>query len=154
MKMIQLRALFAAFFLLGLCGCQDNFTLLNNNNVPVGKATLDYSGNSRGTARFLIDNKEFKGSWSVVKIYEDPPAQRFRLTGTRSYEDYMLGNTADQLRHGHAVLLDQGGAQLNCDFYFRTEPRAAQCSLGGKTLDLRMSQSTSSGSEAGSAVKS
>jgi hypothetical protein len=134
--MAYLRALLIATSLLLLCGCQEKNTLLNMDGTPIGASVFDYSSNYSGTASFVIDHKEFKGDWRVIKVFDEATAKRHRLTGSLSYQEYLLGNSPDQLKHGHAALQAQDGVELSCDFYFRITPRTGQCRLGGMPLEI------------------
>ena len=133
------KVILAVSILLTLTACKQNLTLSDANNVIVGNGTLEVSANSPSPVKISIDGKEFSGTWSATKVYEEDVAKRHRLISTRSYDAYMQGNTPDQLRHGRAVLAAQDGTELTCDFYYRGQPKAGECNIDGKELKLRLS---------------
>ena len=89
------KAILAVGALLMLTACQQNFTLLDADNVIVGNGTLEVRANFPAPAHVAINGKEFSGSWSASKVYEADVAKRHRLISSRSYEAYMQGNTQD-----------------------------------------------------------
>ncbi len=129
----------AISLLLTVTACHRDFALLDTNGATVGKGNLEVNANSPSPAQFTIDNKNFSGTWSIDKLYESELAKRHRLISSNSYATYMQGNSEDQLKHGHAVLSAADGTQMECDFYYRTQPKFIDCIIGSRTIKMIMS---------------
>ncbi len=132
------KTVMAVSMLLILTACKQDFTLQDTDGVIVGIGALEFNANFPAPAYFTINERKFSGSWSSDKVYEEDLAKRHRLISSRSYDAYMQGNTADQLRHGHAAMAAQDGAKMECDFYYRTRPKLVDCNVDGRLLKLTM----------------
>lgn len=130
--------MFAVAAILALTACQESVTLLGKDNAVLGNGTIE----PNGAVHVLLSGKEFSGIWKSTDIYDEETAKRHRLAGTRSYEAYMLGNTPDQLRHGHAVLTAQDGTEVICDVLYHGQPRLGNCIIDGESLELVIKQSS------------
>ena len=124
---------------LTVTACQRDFTLLDTNGVIVGKGKLVLNANSPSPVYFTIEEKSFSGSWSTDKVYEADLAKRHRQISTSSYATYMQGNSDDQLKHGHAELTSEDGAQMECEFFYRTQPKFLDCKVDGQIMKLIIS---------------
>ena len=133
------KAILAAGFLLTLTACKLDLTLLDSDNVMVGNGTLEVRASFPSPAHVVMNGKEFAGTWSATKVYEEDVAKRHRLLGARSYEEYMQGNARDQLWHGRAVLTAQDSTEMVCDFYYRAQPESGNCSVDGDVMKLKFS---------------
>jgi len=133
------KFIFAAFVVYALTGCQEEtFTLLSKDGQVLGSGTIDASG----LAHVHLSGTEYTGNWKTSNIYDEALAKRHRLAGTRSYEAYMLGNTPDQLQHGHALLTSSDGAELICDVFYQRQPRLGNCIINGESLELSIKQAS------------
>lgn len=121
-----------------LSACQEDVVLLGENGVVIGKGTLVTNLNPPSLVSFTINGKAYTGSWRITNVYDPKDEKRYKLMGSRSYENYMAGNAPDQLKIAHAELLAEDGTGMTCDFSYRRQPKEGSCSAGGKTLKLIM----------------
>lgn len=122
----------AALFALCLAGCQQDFALLDGTGRVIGRGELEITANFPSPVHLLMDGKEYAGFWSVNKIYENSLVRSRRLISDRAYAAYEAGNDPAQLKHGHASLTAGDGSEIQCDFYYRTQPGKGGCDMDGK----------------------
>lgn len=133
------RDTLTACSMLLLAACHQEFILRDANNAVVGQGSIETSVEYPSPVTAVVSGKQFSGTWRASKEYEPEMAKMHRHLSTRSYEEYMRGDSAHQLRHGTANLTAEDGTQLECDFYYRTEPESGDCSLDGNTLTIKFS---------------
>jgi hypothetical protein len=141
----QRTSLLAAFAILGLAGCQEDFSLLDDSGKVVGKGVLEITANFPSPAHLLMGGKEYAGSWSAQKIYERSLAKVRHHLSDRAYVAYEIGNDPAQLKHGHANLTAGDGSKIQCDFYYRGQPAKGSCDMDGKRLQLTVQRLSSMG---------
>lgn len=123
-----------------LTACKQDIALLDTDNTVVGKGVLEITASFPSPIKLAMDGKEFSGTWSRKKIYEAEVAKRHRLISTRSYEEYMRGDSRDQLYLGQASLTAQDGSVMACEFYYRAQPKEGTCKTGDKDLKLSLAE--------------
>ncbi len=139
MKMVPIgKSVLAISVMLFLTACKQDIALLDADNKIVGKGVLEVSANFPSPVKISTGGKEFSGTWTRKKIYEEDVAKRHRLISTRSYDEYMRGDSADQLYLGQAVLAAKDGAAIACEFYYRTQPKEGICKIDGAELKLTL----------------
>lgn len=132
------KSVAAICLVLLLTACKQDITLFDANNAVVGNGVLEISANFPSPIRISMDGQEFSGTWARKKIYEAEIAKRHRLISTRSYAEYMRGDSANQLYLGHTILKAKDGTEMKCDFYYRTQPKAGQCTVDGIRLTINL----------------
>lgn len=130
------KSVLAISAMLFLTACKQDIALLDADNKVVGNGVLEVSANFPSPIKISMEGKEFSGTWTRKKIYEAEVAKRHRLISTRSYEEYMRGDSIDQLHLGQAVLTAQDGAEMACEFYYRAQPKEGICKINGKEQKL------------------
>lgn len=93
--------------------------------------TLEISANFPSPAHASINGKNFLGSWSAKRVYDEALAKKYRLLGTEASERYMNGSSKEQSYQGQATLKDQDGMEMQCKFRYRGAVKAGDCSVNG-----------------------
>lgn len=130
--------LLTVFFVACLSGCKEDIALLDDSGKIVGIGVLEITANFPSPAHLLFDGKEYTGFWNRAKIYEANLAKSRRLISDRAYTAYELGNDPTQLKHGYASFIAGDSLKIQCDFYYRDQPRMGSCDFDGKQLKLTM----------------
>jgi hypothetical protein len=123
--------------LLLLSACHQEFTLLDSHNLIVGNGSLESSANSPSPVKAVINGKVFTGIWKAENVYEADMAKMHRLLGTRASNEYLIGNSSHQLKHGQALLTAQDGTHMECDFDYRTQPVSGSCNIDQSVLTIK-----------------
>lgn len=138
----SIKTVVAIGSLLMLTACHQEFSLLDANNTVVGKGSIETSAEYPAPVTAEVNGKKYSGTWQSTKVYEPNMAKMHRHLSTRSYDEYMRGDSSHQLKHGTANMSAEDGTQVECDFYYRSQPESGDCLMGDVSLTIRFSEGT------------
>lgn len=136
------KIILAVGLMITLAACHEEFTLHDANMAIVGKGSIETDANFPSPIAATVNGKNFSGTWSATKVYEPDMAKMHRHISSRSYNEYMRGDSEHQLSHGQANLTAQDGSKLECDFYYRARPESGDCKTDGINLTVKFSEGT------------
>jgi len=132
--------LLSTILVICLVGCKKDVALLDDGGQVVGKGVFEITASFPSPGHLVLDGKEYTGDWRATKVYESSMAKSRRLRSARAYRNYMIGNDAAQLKHGHASLIADDGSKIQCDYYYRHQSGTGSCDVDGRQLKLTVEQ--------------
>ena len=112
-----LRTLFITGLALALSACVHDTTLRTLDDKTIGKATVEFKGNSSGKLSLERNGLVYRGLWTVSKVDESNKIAKAYGLQRLSYKNYQRGLGVD-LREGYSNLPSEQGDAMNCEFRY------------------------------------
>lgn len=131
-----MRALFMAFLALTLSACVHETNLQSLDGKSIGKATIEYEGNSSGTITLERNGLIYKGLWTASKVDEGREIAKVYGVNSRRYKDYQRGLGVNYLRRGYSTLESEQGTTLSCEFTYRSASAKGFCNSDNEYFEF------------------
>ena len=121
-----MRTLLIIGILIALVGCTHEVALQNHDGNYIGKATLEFEGNSSGTISLDRNGVIYRGLWTSSKVDEGGMIASNYGIGSKKYKDYQRG-WGNYLRSGESIFQSEQGDILKCEFRYRGTSAQGAC---------------------------
>lgn len=121
-----MRTLLIIGILATLVGCTHQVALQSPEGQHIGKAMVEFKGNSSGTISLDRNGVIYRGLWTASKIDEGGVIASNYGIGSKKYKDYQRG-WGNYLRSGESILQSEQGGILKCEFRYRGTSALGAC---------------------------
>lgn len=116
-------------------GCSHEADLRSPDGQFIGRATVEFEGDSSGNVTLERNGVIYRGLWSASKVDESGKIARSHGLHRQKYQNYQHG-CGNYLRSGASTSQSQQGGTLNCEFEYRESAAPGWCKSKTETFEF------------------